>query len=107
MPVVPRPARARPFDDRYRKQSTAPAGGGYTGVGVSVGTTQPRRWVEGSPGSYRKTRTMFADHNDHTEHGSWLCLPGVDRKSIKRETFKDASPSIKNLVDATAGGHAV
>jgi hypothetical protein len=24
----------------------AQAGGGYTGVGVSVGTTQPHRWVE-------------------------------------------------------------
>ena len=85
----------------------AQAGGGYTGVGVSVGTTQPRRWVEGSPGSYRKTRAMFADHNDHTEHGSWLCLPGVDRTSVKRDTFKDAPPALKNLVDKTAGGHAV
>lgn len=85
----------------------AQAGGGDAGVGVSVGTTQPRRWVEGSPGSYRKTRTMFADHNDHTEHGSWLCLPGIDRTSVKRDTFKDAPPALENLVDRTAGGHAV
>jgi hypothetical protein len=50
---------------------------------------------------------MFADHEDHTEHGSWLCLPGVDRTSVKRDTFKDAPPALQNLVDRTAGGHAV
>src|SRR6185503_19385277 len=85
----------------------AKAGGGYHGVGVSVGSKQPGLWVGGSPGSYKKTRPMFADHKDHTEHGSWLCLPGIDRKNVKRDTFKDVSPSLKNLVDASAGGHAV
>jgi hypothetical protein len=64
----------------------AKTGGGYHGIGVSVGTKRPAMWVSGSAGSYKKKRQMFADHKDHTEHGAWLCLPGINRAKVNRET---------------------
>jgi hypothetical protein len=84
------------------------AGGGYGGVGVSVGTVDPSRWVTKSGSKFTKQRTIFEDHEDYIRYGAWMCLPAVKRQDVDLTTFKDPTPPKANIKDSTTPrGHYV
>ena len=69
-------------------------GSGGKGVGVSVGTLQPARFVKQEDGRYKKQKDpLFADSPDYIRYGAWMCIPQVKAKDVDLKSFKGTPPS--------------